>query len=343
MPDSERLEVRDLTVAFAGGPPVVRRVSFVVEPGESMGLVGESGSGKSLTLRAILGLLPGRGRAGGRITYGDRSLLELSPRAFQRLRGSRIGMVFQDPMTALNPVLRVGDAIAQVVAAHEPVGRSQARRRAIESMERVGIRDAARRARAYPHEFSGGMRQRVVIAMALAARPTLLLADEPTTALDVVVQAEILGLLDRLRREDGMSLLLVSHDFGVVAGVCGHVGVMYAGELVERGPTDEVLFRSRHPYTVALIQSLPEAREVQGRLPAIPGAPPEAGDVPDGCPFAPRCPLATVECRSGTIPFVAVAPDQHSRCIHIDRLVEIAPSTQASAELVASGPGDNGG
>jgi oligopeptide/dipeptide ABC transporter ATP-binding protein len=332
MRGSDRLDIEDLTVAF-GSTPVVRGVSFTLEPGCSMGLVGESGSGKSLTLRAILGLLPSGACAAGRITYGDRSLLDLDARAFQRLRGSRIAMVFQDPMTALNPVLRVGDAIAQVVMAHEVLGRREARRRAIETMERVGIRDAPRQSRAYPHEFSGGMRQRIVIAMALAAKPTLLLADEPTTALDVVVQAEILGLIDRFRREDGMSLLLVSHDFGVVAGICERVGVMYAGELVELGPTRDVLFRSRHPYTCGLIESLPEAHQGEARLRSIPGAPPESLAAIVGCPFAPRCALAQADCRSGSIPAVGVGPQHFSRCIHIDRLPAV--TSMMADELVA--------
>jgi oligopeptide/dipeptide ABC transporter ATP-binding protein len=320
MAASEILEVRDLEISFAGAPPVVRDVGFTLPAGMAMGLVGESGSGKSLTLRAILGLLPSTARATGRITYGDSSLLELSPRAFQRLRGSRIGMVFQDPATALNPVLRVGHAIGQVVQAHEHVGRRQARLRAIESMERVGIRDAEGRSQAYPHEFSGGMRQRIVIAMALAARPGLLLADEPTTALDVVVQAEILRLLDMLRREDGMSLLLVSHDLGVVAGICERIGVMYAGELVEYGATRDVLFQARHPYTIGLIESLPEAHPDLGRLPSIPGSPPEAGAVIPGCPFAPRCGYATRECETARIELREVGAGRLVRCIHVDRV-----------------------
>ena len=295
------LRVESLTVAFRGGDhPVVRGVSFDISPGEAVGLVGESGSGKSLTCRAILRLLPRGAAAGGRITYGSRSLLELDGAAMQALRGSTIAMIFQDPMTALNPVLRVGDAIAQVISSHEGVGGRSARTRALDMMERVGIRDAARRAAAFPHEFSGGMRQRIHIAMALAARPTLLLADEPTTALDVIVQAEILRLLDDLRREQGMSLLLVSHDFRVVAGVCDRVGVMYAGELVEIGPTRTVLRRPEHPYTVGLMNSLPEA--VTGeRLRAIPGAPPDPDHLPRGCAFAPRCPLAADVCGAASL------------------------------------------
>ena len=320
---SQPLTVERLSVAFRGAAPVVRDISFAVAPGEAFGLVGESGSGKSLTLRSILGLLPPGAGVQGRIRYGERSLFELAARDFQSLRGSTIGMVFQDPMTALNPLLRVGEAIAQVVEAHEHVDRAAARRRAIEMLERVGIRDAARRSRAYPHQFSGGMRQRVVIAMALAARPSLLLADEPTTALDVIVQAEILRLLDTLRRADGMSLVLVSHDFGVVAGVCDRVGVMYAGELVEIGGTRDVLFRPRHPYTAGLIASLPVARGNR-RLRPIAGAPPEAGALPAGCAFAARCPLAVDACRVQRIPLVEAEPGRYSRCIRVEHMAELA-------------------
>ena len=318
---SERLVLERLTVTFAKGRrPVVRDVSFEVEPGGSVGLVGESGSGKSLTLRSVLGLLPTGAAVTGHIRYGDQDLLALSGRDMQRMRGSRIGMVFQDPMSALNPILRVGVAIEQVIRSHETVDKATAHRRAVAIMERVGIRDAEARSRSYPHQFSGGMRQRIVIAMALAANPTLLLADEPTTALDVVVQAAIPRLLDGLRRQQGMSLLLVSHDFGVVAGVCERVGVMYAGELVELGNTHEVLRAPRHPYTRGLVESLPQSGEGE-RMRSIPGMPPEPGGMPDGCPFAPRCTLATDECRTGIIPLLQVAPGRWARCLHSD-LVE---------------------
>jgi oligopeptide/dipeptide ABC transporter ATP-binding protein len=314
------LRVEELGIAFGGGrTPVVRDVSFEIPPGQALGLVGESGSGKTLTCRAVLGLLPAGAEVSGRIELGDLSLRRLSRRQMQELRGSRVSMIFQDPMTALNPVLRVGDAIAQVIQSHQRADRREARRRAIEMMGRVGIRDAGRRWRSYPHEFSGGMRQRILIAMALASRPSLLLADEPTTALDVIVQAGILRLIDRLRREESMSLLLVSHDISIVAGMCDRVGVMYAGELVEEGPTSEVLFRPRHPYTRALIESLPEAA-ISGPLPSIPGAPPEPGQLPEGCAFAARCPLATGECRAAPIPLIEVGPGHRSRCIHVDRL-----------------------
>jgi oligopeptide/dipeptide ABC transporter ATP-binding protein len=319
----DALRVERLTVTFRGaGHPVVRGVSFEIAAGEAFGLVGESGSGKSLTCRAILRLLPRGATAAGRVAYGARSLLELGDAEMQALRGSTIAMIFQDPMTALNPVLRVGDAIAQVIQSHEGRGAREARTRALEMMERVGIRDAARRAAAYPHEFSGGMRQRIHIAMALVARPTLLLADEPTTALDVIVQAEILRLLDDLRRQEGMSLLLVSHDFRVVAGLCDRVGVMYSGELVELGPTQTVLHRPEHPYTIGLLSSLPEA-VIGERLRAIPGTPPDPGRLPPGCAFAPRCVLAIDACSAAPIELSQTAPGHWSRCIRTDRLDEL--------------------
>jgi oligopeptide/dipeptide ABC transporter ATP-binding protein len=317
------LEVDRLTVTFAReARTVVRNVSFTIAPGEAFGLVGESGSGKSLTCRAILRLMPRGASISGRIMYGGRELFALGDGEMQALRGSSIAMVFQDPLTALNPVLRVGDSIAQVIQAHGGLGRRAARIRAIEMMERVGIRDAGRRAASYPHEFSGGMRQRIHIAMALAARPTLLLADEPTTALDVVVQAEILRLLDDLRRQDGMSLLLVSHDFRVVAGLCDRLGVMYAGELVEVGATQTVLRRPEHPYTIGLMNSLPEA-VVGERLRAIPGSPPDPGSLPHGCAFAPRCELARDSCTTAPIALVEAARGHWARCIRRDQLDEM--------------------
>ena len=328
------LRVEALTVVFRGGAPVVRGVSFEIAPGEAFGLVGESGSGKSLTCRAILRLLPRGATCTGRITYGARSLLDLGDTEMQALRGSTIAMIFQDPMTALNPVLRVGDAIAQVIQSHEGVGARAARIRALEMMDRVGIRDAARRAAAYPHEFSGGMRQRIHIAMALAAHPTLLLADEPTTALDVVVQAEILRLLDDLRREQGMSLLLVSHDFRVVAGLCDRVGVMYAGELVELGPTSMVLQRPEHPYTIGLMNSLPEA-VVGGRLRPIPGTLPDPEHLPPGCAFAPRCELAVDACTATPIALTQTSLGHWSRCIRIDRLDALRRSLAATDPSLA--------
>jgi oligopeptide/dipeptide ABC transporter ATP-binding protein len=315
----ERLVVQSLGVE--ADRPLVRDVSFTIEPGTVFGLVGESGSGKTLTNRAILGLLPRGVTARGSVRLGDQELLNMSPRQLRTVRGARIAMIFQDPMSALNPLMRVDTAIAQVVQAHHELSRRQARIRAIDLMERVGIRDAAQRARSYPHEFSGGMRQRIVIAMALASRPSLLLADEPTTALDVLVQAEILALIDELRREEGMSILLVSHDFAVVAGSSDVVGVMYAGELVEQGAAADVLSRPRHPYTAGLLSSHPQGH-ARGTLAAIPGSPPDPGSLPSGCGFASRCPRAQPDCLVAPIPMSPVpvpVPVQGSvtvRCLH---------------------------
>jgi oligopeptide/dipeptide ABC transporter ATP-binding protein len=325
MQTKDDLIVSNLRVSFGRRQTrreVLHGVSFELPAGSSFGLIGESGSGKSITCRAILGLLPPGATLEGDIAYGGVALSGLSASAMRAYRGSRIGMVFQDPMTALNPLMRVGRAIAQVVAAHQHVNARTARAATVEMMERVGIINASRRARDYPHQFSGGMRQRIVIAIALAARPTLLLADEPTTALDVIIQAEILRLVDRLRREEGMSLLLVSHDLGVVASMCDRISVMYSGEIVEAGPTDQLLAQPRHPYTQGLLDSLPQPGS-DGRLTPIPGAPPDPALMWPGCRFAPRCSLSTSECRDGVIPLIDAGAERQSRCIHIDRLVGV--------------------
>jgi oligopeptide/dipeptide ABC transporter ATP-binding protein len=331
MPARDRLTVEDLRVSFARGSlEAVRGVSLTIAPGEAYGLVGESGSGKSLTCRAILGLTPPGAAVSGRITYGTTSLLDVGEEEMERLRGSRIAMIFQDPMASLNPVLTVGEAIAQIVRSHAPMDRAAARRRAVEMMERVGIREAAKRADAYPHQFSGGMRQRILIAMALSARPSLLLADEPTTALDVIVQAEILRLLDRLRREERMSMLFVSHNLAVVANICERVGVMYAGELVEEGPTREVLLDPRMPYTAGLIASMPGPR-ASGRLRSIAGAPPALHESTAGCRFAPRCPLSDDDCRQQRIPLIDVGTHRQARCIRSERVSAMAAPVEPSA------------
>jgi oligopeptide/dipeptide ABC transporter ATP-binding protein len=324
------LQVRGLRVTFdAGAREVVRGVSFDIAPGEAFGLVGESGSGKSLTCRAVLGLLPLGAAVQGDILFDGMALRQLPPSAMQKLRGSRIAMIFQDPTTSLNPVITVRDSVAQVVRAHCAMSNAASRARAVELLTRVGIRNAARRSSGYPHQFSGGMRQRVLIAMALAAGPTLLLADEPTSALDVIVQAGILDLLDRLRREDGMSLLLVSHDIAVIAQVCSRIGVMYAGQLLESGPTRDVIERSRNPYTQALLLSVPDAASVTLR--AIPGSPPEPGHLPEGCVFHPRCPLVTDECRSESIALIESLPGHFTRCIHADRVASLRAAARAPA------------
>ncbi len=314
---SERtgLCIENLSIAFDQGRKVaVDGVSLSVPAGEAMGLVGESGSGKSLTSRAALGLLPKNAEAGGRILLDGQNVLEMTAAQLQRVRGAGIAMVFQDPMSSLNPVVRVGQSITQVIRSHENISEADAEKRAVALMERVGIRDAPARAGSFPHEFSGGMRQRIMIAMALAAKPRVLVADEPTTALDVIVQKNILDLLDQLRREEGMGLLLVSHDLAVVASLCSRIAVMYAGQIVEEGPTTDILNRPRMPYTAGLLASTRRDKSLK-RLTAIPGSPPPLGARPESCRFAARCPLVTAACRAGAVNLMEVGPGQAARCI----------------------------
>lgn len=330
MSERSGLVIDKLTVSFDHGRlEAISGLSLSVAPGQSLGLVGESGSGKSLTARAILGILPDTATARGRIFFDGISLLDLAPKEMQRLRGSSIAMIFQDPMSSLNPVLRVGDAIAQVVLSHSSASRAEAQARAVDLMIRVGIRDARQRASSYPHEFSGGMRQRIMIAMVLAASPRLLLADEPTTALDVVVQAEILRLISDLRRSEEMGLILVSHDLAVVASMCERIAVMYAGEIVEEGATLDVLKRPRMPYTAGLLASTRRSKAAP-RLPSIPGTPPPLGERPTSCRFAPRCPLAVERCREGPVPLIELERGQKARCVRTDEFSKLDPSIFAT-------------
>jgi len=316
------LEVRDLHTYIATGAGVVRAVdgvSFTVGEREIVGLVGESGCGKSVTCRTIAGLMaspPARSTGSVRLaSYGDRNLLDLSAADLQRLRGAHLSMVFQDPMSALNPVMRVGAQIEEAVGAHEKLSGRARRTRAIELMERVGIPVPERRMRDYPHQFSGGMRQRVLIAMAIAGRPKLLLADEPTTALDVLIQDQILSLLLELQRDFGMSMILVSHDLGVIGEMCDRVAVMYAGEIVELADTATLLEEPRHPYTISLLRSLPDVNSQSRYLRSIGGAPPALVDVPPGCRFAPRCPLALDQCREWETELLQAGARAHTaRC-----------------------------
>ena len=289
------LSVNDLQVEFAGHGRVVRAVrglSYDIGPGETIGLVGESGSGKSVSALSLLGLLPkrvGRVTAGTAIFQGQ-DLLHLSDEKLRTIRGARIAMIFQDPLSSLNPVLTIGRQITEAIEAHRNVSAKDARKRAIELLELVGIPGAASRINDYPHQFSGGMRQRAMIAMALSCEPSLLIADEPTTALDVTIQAQILELLRRLRAELGMAVLLITHDLGVVAGFADRLAVMYAGRLVELGPTETLLADPAHPYTIGLLRSLPRLdRPRQAALTPIEGSPPDLASDLEGCPFAPRC------------------------------------------------------
>jgi oligopeptide/dipeptide ABC transporter ATP-binding protein len=315
------LELESLQVML--GPPgretrVLRDVSLSVAAGETLGIVGESGCGKSMTALAVMGLLPTPSRVTGSVRF--RGVELAGPAAWQGARGRHMAMVFQEPMTALNPVLTVGLQIAEMLFVHAGVPRSVALQDAVGLLERVGIAEPARRAKAYPHELSGGMRQRVMIAMAMACKPELLIADEPTTALDVSVQAQILDLMLELQRDSGTALIFISHNFGVISEVADRVLVMYAGKVVEQGPTAQVLADPRHPYTTGLLQTLPDLARRVPVLPVIPGAVPELSTLGTGCSFAPRCSRRTGDCLPAepalrTVP--GSAGSRQAACIHV--------------------------
>jgi oligopeptide/dipeptide ABC transporter ATP-binding protein len=295
------LEVDDLTVAFPtdeGIVEAVRGVNFSLEPGRVLGIAGESGSGKSVTSLAIMGLLPRAARVAGSVRFRGRELLGLSERALEDIRGQRISVIFQDPMTSLNPVYTVGWQVAEAIEMHQDVPKRKAWARAIELLELVGIPRAAERAESYPHEFSGGMQQRVVIATAMANDPDVIIADEPTTALDVTVQAQVLEALKTAQEETNAAVIFITHDLAAMAGIADEIIVMYAGKPVESAPTDEIFYRPRMPYTVGLLASLPRLdTDARDPLRPIPGSPPQVIDLPPGCPFTPRCPLARARCR----------------------------------------------
>ena len=308
------VEIRGLTVSF-DDRPALRGIDLVVGPGETVGLVGESGCGKSVTWLAALGLLPGRARIGGSVRLADAELIGASAPTLDRVRGGRIAMIFQDPSSSLNPVHRIGRQITEALSLHRGLSGAAARAEAKRLLDQVGIPDAARRMDSWPHELSGGQNQRVMIAIALAGRPELLVADEPTTALDVTIQAQILDLLQQLRRETGMALVLISHDLGVVAETCDRVCVMYAGRIVEEAPT-EGLFRSpRHPYTQGLLGALPPIDGPRRRLSAIPGSVPEPWALPPGCAFAPRCAHRVEACDAALPAISTLEPGHRAACL----------------------------
>jgi oligopeptide transport system ATP-binding protein len=294
------LEVEDLTVEFStadGILPAVRGVGFSLEQGEALGIVGESGSGKSQTVLALMGLLADNGQVSGRARFDGQDLLRLSRSGINKIRGEKISMIFQDPMTSLNPYLRVSRQMTEVLTLHKGTGQREARAEAIRMLDAGHIPDAASRIDRYPHEFSGGMRQRVMIAMSLLCRPRLIIADEPTTALDVTVQSQILMLLDEIRREFGTAVILITHDLGVVAEVCDKVLVMYGGRVMESGVLDDIFRRNRHPYTRGLLASVPRLdKSGGGRLQGIPGTPPSVRRPPPGCPFEARCTVREDRC-----------------------------------------------
>src|SRR5687767_84963 len=314
------LSVRNLRTYFDEDERVVKAVdgvSFDLERGETLGIVGESGSGKSVTNLSILRLIPQPpGRiAGGEVIFDGQNLLTLSDEQMRAIRGRRIAMIFQDPMTSLNPFMRVSRQLMEVTQLHLGHSRAEAREHAIRMLEIVGIPDARRRADGYPHEFSGGMRQRVMIGMALSCRPELLIADEPTTALDVTIQAQILELITKIRNETGTSVILITHDLGVVAGTTDHVVVMYAGKIMERAPTLELFARPANPYTKGLLASVPDPTcESRQDLYQIPGLPPDVAHLGPGCPFAPRCARAEAICHETFPPFVELTATHHSLC-----------------------------
>jgi oligopeptide/dipeptide ABC transporter ATP-binding protein len=320
------LEVTDLRLEFLtdrGWARVVEDVSFTVAPGETLGLVGESGSGKTVTSLSIMQLVPmPPGRfAGGRIEFDGKDLTRLPEAQLRRLRGNDIAMVFQESMTSLNPAFTIGDQIAESVRVHRGLGRRAALDRAIEVLDLVGIPSPRERVHAYPHEFSGGMRQRAAIAMALACEPRLLIADEPTTALDVTVQAQVLALLRDLQQRFGMAMLFITHNLGVVADICDRVAVMYAGQIVEVADVDALFARPAHPYTAGLLRAMPQLGRRGERLAVIPGVPPMPWAMPKGCRFHPRCPHEQPACRAAAPALGALHGERLSRCLRADALL----------------------
>ena len=310
------LEIRGLRVRF-GGMDVVRGVDFTIKPGEAVGLVGESGSGKSVTWLAVTRLLGPAAEISGSVLLAGENVLHATAARMEQIRGGRIAMIFQDPASALNPVRRVGKQVAEALRLHHGMDTAAARAETIRLFDLVGLPDAAWRFGAYPHELSGGQNQRVMIAMALAGRPDLLVADEPTTALDATIQAQILDLLDRLRAEFGMALLLITHDLGVVSRVCDRIAVMYAGSIVEAAPAERLFRAPAHPYTRGLLDASPPMRGPRRRLTAIPGRVPEPFDMPPGCAFAPRCPEAEPACALAHPALAPCGADHVAACLHI--------------------------
>ena len=324
------VRLRDLSVTFSGGRKPVHAVSGVsleVQRGEVVALIGESGSGKSVTMRTLLRLHPERRtRMGGQVQVAGRDVLAMSQRELADFRGKVASMIFQEPLLALDPVYSVGAQIVESIRRHESVSQAEAQQRALALFERVRIPSPERRLQAYPHEMSGGMRQRAMIALALACKPQLLLADEPTTALDATVQIQILLLLRELQRDLGLSVIFVTHDIGAAVEVADRIAVMYAGRIVEEGTARELIRSPRHPYTIALLKSRAHGALARGtRLETIGGAPPDLSALPPGCSFAERCALASDACRAAQPPVVELAPNHRARCIHTDAAAAIAP------------------
>ena len=324
------VRIRDLRVTFAGGVRAVDGVDLDLDRGEVLALIGESGSGKSVTLRSLMRLHPPRAsRMEGALAVDGVDVMALSPRQLADFRGAKVSMIFQEPLLALDPVYTVGDQITEVIRRHERIGKAEARGRALGLFERVRIPSPERRLDAYPHEMSGGMRQRAMIALALACRPSVLLADEPTTALDATVQIQILLLLRELQRDLGLSIVFVTHDIGAAVEVADRIAVMYAGRIVEQGSARDLIRNPRHPYTIGLLKSRAHGRPEPGaRLDAIPGSPPDLARLPQGCAFAPRCSFAMDVCRAAPPPAIEVGPGQYARCVRWREVAGLGQSVQ---------------
>ena len=335
------LRVENLRTHFHTRAGIVRAVdgvSFSIDEGETLGIVGESGSGKSVTCLSLLRLIPSPPARieSGRADFDGADLLHCDDRQLQDIRGDRIAMIFQDPMSSLNPYMRIGDQVIEPLVIHRKISRADAWQRGIDALREVGIQDAENRMRAYPHEFSGGMRQRVMIATALITKPKLLIADEPTTALDVTVQAQILELIRKMQHELGTAVIFITHDIGIVSGFCDRVLIMYAGRIVESAPTAQIFYQPKHPYNQALQRAIPALHEKGEELYTIPGAPPDLSKPIAGCPFAPRCEYAQEKCVTSEILLKEVAPNHQSACLRVQLgEIELAPanSTVAAHEL----------
>ena len=323
------LEIKDLTIHYQtedGDVKAVNGISFAVEQGRTLGLVGETGAGKTTTALGILRLVPEPGKIlSGSIIYKDKNILEMSEKEVQDLRGNEISMIFQDPMTALNPVMTVGDQIAEVILRHQDCTKAEAQVRMMEMLDKVGI--SSDRAGDYPHQFSGGMKQRIIIAIALACNPKLLLADEPTTALDVTIQAQVMRMVNELKKEFGTSMVLITHDLGIVAESCDAVAIMYAGEIVEYGSLEDIFDRTAHPYTIGLFGSIPRLDIDTERLAPIQGLMPDPINLPEGCPFHPRCPYAREACHQERPAHVEITPGHFVKCLRAaEKLEEVTVS-----------------